>query len=46
LYSKDNQILPPTNSKTVHKMTLCSVLKLPDNIIQKSITPKILHVKR
>jgi hypothetical protein len=38
LYAEDNQILESTTSKTVHKVTLFSVLKLQYNRLQKSIT--------
>jgi hypothetical protein len=43
LYSKDNHILESNTSKTVHKATLFSVLKLLYSRIQKSITHKILN---
>jgi hypothetical protein len=43
LYSKDNQILESNTSKTAHKATLFSVLKLQYNRLQKSITHKILN---
>jgi hypothetical protein len=42
-YSKDNQILESNTSKTAHKATLFSVLKLQYNRLQKSITHKILN---